>query len=132
MKMTPAAAVRAPTPEICYRRIRPAKRPDLEVTMETVAGRPSGAPTMPRRPNALGVHSLNRFVFTVPDLAPAEAFYRAFGLDARRDGNRLTLYAHGHPLCWASVYANGEPKRLQYLSFSAYTDDLDALAQRVS
>ena len=73
-----------------------------------------------RRSNALGVHSLHRFVFTVPDLAPAEAFYRAFGLDVRREGNRLDLYAHGHPHCWGSVYANGEPKRLQYLSFAAY------------
>ena len=86
---------------------------------------------MPRRSNALGAHSLNRFVFTVPDLAPAETFYRSFGLDARRDGNRLDLYAHGHPHCWGSVFANGQPKRLQYLSFAAYADDFDALAQRV-
>ena len=99
--------------------------------METVAGRPSGAPTMPRRPNALGVHSLNGFVFTVPDLAPAEAFYRSFGLDARRDGNRLDLYTHGHPHRWGSVYENGEPKRLQYVSFAAYADDFDALTQRL-
>ena len=99
--------------------------------METVAGRPSGAPTMPRRPNALGVHSLNGFVFTVPDLAPAEAFYRSFGLDARRDGNRLDLYTHGHPHRWGSVYENGGPKRLQYVSFAAYADDFDALTQRL-
>ena len=64
------------------------------VIMATVT---SGQPNMPRRSNALGVHSLNRFVFTVPDLAPAEAFYRSFGLDARRDANRLDLYTHGHP-----------------------------------
>ena len=38
----------------------------------------SAQAAMPRRSNALGVHSLNRFVFTVPDLAPAEAFYQAF------------------------------------------------------
>ncbi len=87
--------------------------------------------TMPRRSNTLGVHSLNRFVFTVPDLTPAEAFYRAFGLDVRRDGNRLDLYTHGHPHCWGSVYANGQPKRLQYLSFAAYADDYDALGERV-
>ena len=49
----------------------------------------------------------------------------------RRDGNRLDLYTHGHPHCWGSVYANGEPKRLQYLCFAAYADDFDALAQRV-
>jgi catechol 2,3-dioxygenase-like lactoylglutathione lyase family enzyme len=96
--------------------------------MATVAGAQA---TMPRRSNALGVHSLQRFVFSVPDLAPAEAFYRTFGLDVRRDGNRLDLYTHGHPHCWGSVHANGAPKRLQYLSFAAYPDDMDALTQRL-
>ena len=96
--------------------------------METVA---SSQPPMPRRHNALGVHSLNYFAFTVPDLAPAEAFYRSFGLDVRRDGNRLDLYTHGHPHRWGSVYANGAPKRLQYVSFAAYADDFDALTQRL-
>ena len=91
----------------------------------------SGQATMSRRSNALGVHSLNRFVFTVPDLAPAEEFYRSFGLDVRREGNRLNLHTHGHPHCWGSVYANGQPKRLQYLSFAAYSDDFAALAERV-
>ena len=85
-----------------------------------------------RRVNALGVHSLNRFVFSVPDLAPAERFYRAFGLDARRDGDRLELYTYGHPHCWGSVYANGQPKQLQYLSFGAYDDDFETLARRIS
>lgn len=84
-----------------------------------------------RRSNALGVHSLHRFVFTVPELGPAEAFYRAFGLDVRREGTRLDLYAHGHPHCWGSVHENGESKRLQYLSFAAYEDDYDAIARRV-
>jgi catechol 2,3-dioxygenase-like lactoylglutathione lyase family enzyme len=87
--------------------------------------------TSPRRPNVLGVHSLNRFVFSVPDLAPAEKFYRAFGLDTRREGNRLDLYTHGHPHRWGSVFENGEPKRLQYLSFGAYAEDFDALARQV-
>ena len=63
----------------------------------------SGQATMSRRSNVLGVHSLNRFVFTVPELAPAEKFYRAFGLDVRREGNRLDLHTHGHPHCWGSV-----------------------------
>ena len=91
----------------------------------------SGPATMPRRSNTLGVHSLNRFVFTVPELAPAEEFYRSFGLDVRREGNRLDLHTHGHPHCWGSVYANGQAKRLQYLSFAAYPDDFGALAERV-
>ena len=85
----------------------------------------------PRRPDTLGVHSLDRFVFSVPDLAEAERFYQAFGLDVRRDGNRLDLYAHGHPHCWGSVHANGQPKRLQYLCFGAYEEDSEPLARRI-
>jgi catechol 2,3-dioxygenase-like lactoylglutathione lyase family enzyme len=84
-----------------------------------------------RRQNALGVHSLNHFAFSVPDLAPAEKFYTAFGLDARRTGDRLDLYAHGHPHCWGSIHADGKPKKLQYLSFSTYEDDFEAVSQRI-
>ena len=60
-----------------------------------------------RRKNALGIHSLNRFVFSVPDLDPAEQFYDAFGLDVRRDGDRLDLHTHGHAHCWGSVHGDG-------------------------
>jgi catechol 2,3-dioxygenase-like lactoylglutathione lyase family enzyme len=86
---------------------------------------------LPRRPNALGVHSLNRFGFSVPDLAPAERFYTAFGLDVRRHGDRLDLYSHGHPHRWGSIHADGSPKRLQYLSFGAYEEDFEALRKRI-
>lgn len=85
----------------------------------------------PRRRNALGVHSLNRFAFSVPDIADAERFYDAFGLTVRRDGNRLDLRTRGQSHCWGHVYGNGAPKRLQYLSFGAFADDLDALARRI-
>ena len=81
----------------------------MVTTMET-----QNAPL--RRPNALGVHSVNRFAFSVPDLALAERFYRAFGLDARRDGNRLDLYTKGQSHCWGSVYENGQPKKLPGLT----------------
>ena len=89
------------------------------------------APPAPRRSDALGVHSLDQFVFSVPDIADAEQFYQAFGLDVRRDGNRLELRTAGKPHRWATVVANGEPKRLQYLSFSAYEEDFDALSRRL-
>jgi catechol 2,3-dioxygenase-like lactoylglutathione lyase family enzyme len=78
----------------------------------------------------LGVHSLDRFVFSVPDLDVAERFYRSFGLDVRRDGNRLDLCTRDSDHCWGSLFANGRPKKLQYLRFSAYDDDFDALAAR--
>ena len=58
------------------------------------------------------VHSVNRFVFTVPDLRDAERFYKAFGLDVRKSGTQLDLYTYGHTHCWGSVHANGEPKSL--------------------
>ncbi|HEY2864484.1 MAG TPA: VOC family protein [Casimicrobiaceae bacterium] len=86
----------------------------------------------PRRPSALGVHSVNRFAFTVPDVGEAERFYHAFGLDVRRDSDRLDLFAHAHPHCWASVHGNGLGKKLQYLSFGAYAEDFDALARRIT
>ena len=91
--------------------------------------------TAPYRPDAVAVHSVDRIVFTVPDIAPAEAFYTAFGLDVRRndkgDGNatQLDLYTHGHPHCWMSVIANGQPKALQFLSFGIFAQDKEVFAQ---
>lgn len=87
-------------------------------------------PAVHRRPNALGVHSLDRFVFSVPDIEIAERFYRSFGLDARREGDRLDLGTCDGEHCWASIFGNGNAKKLQYLRFSAYDDDFDALAAR--
>ncbi|HSC00522.1 MAG TPA: metapyrocatechase, partial [Burkholderiaceae bacterium] len=84
-----------------------------------------------RRPGVLGVHSLDRFVFTVPELDAAEAFYRAFGLDVRRQGQRLDLHTFGHPHCWGSVFAAGGAKKLQYLSLGIYADDVAAFRERV-
>ena len=84
-----------------------------------------------RRANTIGVHSLARFAFSVPDLGDAERFYDAFGLDVRREGERLDLRTHGNPHRWGSVHANGKPKKLQYLSFAAFDDDFEALARRI-
>jgi len=90
----------------------------------------SSAPT--RRPAALGVHSLDRFVFTVPELDTAEAFYRAFGLDVRRHGDRLDLHTFGHPQRWASIHAAGRAKKLQYLSFGIFADEVAAFRERIA
>ncbi len=84
-----------------------------------------------RRAGALGVHSVNRFVFSVSDIEEAERFYSAFGLDTRRTGNRLDLYTFGHPHCWGSIFANGQPKKLQYLSFGIFAEDRQAFERRV-
>ena len=88
--------------------------------------------TQPRRSGALGVHSVNRFVFTVPKLAEAERFYSTFGLDVRREGDRLDLYTFKSPHCWGTVFEGGEKKRLQYLSFGVYAEDLEAIKNRLA
>ena len=77
------------------------------------------------------VHSIDRFVFTVPDLEAAQRFYSEFGLDPRRDGGRVDLYAYGHPHRWASIFAAPGRKRLQYLRFGVYADDFAPLLQRL-
>jgi len=84
-----------------------------------------------RRPGVLGVHSVNRFVFSVPQIDEAKKFYESFGLEVRASGNRIDLYTYGHPHCWGSVYADGKPKRLQYISLGIFPDDERAFRERV-
>jgi catechol 2,3-dioxygenase-like lactoylglutathione lyase family enzyme len=90
------------------------------------------ASTVPRRKDALAVHSLQRFVFSVPDLAEAVKFYRTFGLDVREVDGRLDLYAFGHPHRWASIYGRPGGKRLEYIALGAYTEDYESIVARLS
>jgi catechol 2,3-dioxygenase-like lactoylglutathione lyase family enzyme len=85
-----------------------------------------------RRAGTLAVHSVERFVFTVPNVEDAVKFYSTFGLDPRVAGNRVDLYAHGHPHCWASIHANGQPKRMQYISFGIYAEDVEPFRARIA
>jgi len=87
--------------------------------------------SLPRRAGVTAVHSLHRFVFTVPDLDEAARFYGSFGLDVRRNGERLDLHTFGHPHRWGSIYRAAGPKKLQYLSFAAYPEDIDALKRNL-
>ncbi|MDE1948145.1 MAG: VOC family protein [Burkholderiales bacterium] len=83
-------------------------------------------------PSAIGaVHSLEHFVFTAPDLAEAQRFFGAFGLDARREGSRLRLHTFGHAHAWGSVVEAPGPKRLQFLSFGVYAADEPVFARRI-
>lgn len=77
------------------------------------------------------VHSLDHFCFTVPDLDEAVRFYTDFGLDVRRAGERVDLYAFGHRHRWGSIFRTPGRKKLRYLSFGAYEADIEALRQRV-
>src|SRR5437762_11872303 len=91
----------------------------------------TSAMTSPRRAGTTAVHSLHRFVFSVPDLEKAADFYQAFGLDVRRVDGRIDLYTFGHLHRWGSIYRGGGTKRLEYVSFAAYPDDFEALVKRL-
>jgi catechol 2,3-dioxygenase-like lactoylglutathione lyase family enzyme len=84
----------------------------------------------PRRPGELGVHSLDRFNFAVPDLDQARSFYANFGLDVRTQGSSFDIHTHGHPHRWGSV-VEGPKKKLQFISFGAFEDDLPRFRERL-
>ena len=88
-----------------------------------------------RRTGVTAVHSVERIVFTVPDIEPAQKFYTAFGMDVKSHdspaGPCVDIYTHGHPHCWMSVVANGLPKALQYISFGIFAEDEAAFKQRI-
>ncbi len=79
---------------------------------------------------ALGVHSLDRFVLVVPDLAVAQKFNASFGLDVREESGALGLYTIGHAHRWGSVI-EGANKKIGHLSFGAYEQDIARFAARL-
>src|SRR5215472_1975980 len=83
-----------------------------------------------RRPGELGVHSLDRFNFAVPDLAAARNFYASFGLDVRERPGALDIHTHGHAHRWGSV-TEGPRKKLKFISFGTYEDDLPRFRERL-
>lgn len=85
-----------------------------------------------RRAGVTGVHSINRFAFSVPSLEEAQRFYTAFGLDVRASGNALELRTFGNPHCWGVVQADGQSKKLQYVSFGIFAEDEGRFAERIA
>jgi len=83
-----------------------------------------------RRPGELGVHSLDRFNFSVPDVEQARKFYSCFGLDLREEGDALHIHTHGNAHRWGSV-VEGPKKKLQFISFGAFEDDLPRFRERL-
>jgi catechol 2,3-dioxygenase-like lactoylglutathione lyase family enzyme len=83
-----------------------------------------------RRPGELGVHSLDRFHFVVPDLKPAQDFYGEFGLTVTENGNRLQLTATASPHVWGTV-GEGVRKKHQYVSFGVFEEDFEPFARRL-
>ncbi len=83
-----------------------------------------------RRPGELGVHSLDRFHFSAPDLAVAKTFYDEFGLDVGEADGGLTMKTHGHPHLWGTI-GEGPRKKHGFMSFGAFEDDLERFAERL-
>lgn len=78
------------------------------------------------------VHSVHRFVFTVPELAQARHFYTAFGLDVRVRPDHLELRTFGAEHVWALVFEGGKRKRLQYVSYGICEEDAAEFSDRVA
>jgi catechol 2,3-dioxygenase-like lactoylglutathione lyase family enzyme len=88
----------------------------------------NAAPT--GRRGDLGVHSLDHFCMSVPDMSAAGKFYGTFGLELRTDGAKLGLYTAGSAHRWG-VLTEGRRKRLQYISFGAFAEDFPRLRNRI-
>lgn len=78
---------------------------------------------------AIGVHSLDHFTLTVPDLKVAQKFYSDFGLDVQEVGNSLALKTFGNDQRWGSV-VEGKRKKLHHLTFNCFAEDLPALRKK--
>jgi catechol 2,3-dioxygenase len=83
-----------------------------------------------RRPGELGIHSVDHFHFAVPDLAVAQNFYGEFGLNIGEKGNLLKLNTFEHPHTWGTI-SEGPRKKLGYLSFGAFEDDIERFSERL-
>ena len=71
-----------------------------------------------------GVHSLDHFAFSVPDLVEAEHFYASFGLEIRHRDGKLALHGSASDHCWA-VIGEDVRKQIAHISFGAFADDMD-------
>src|SRR5437879_8311233 len=83
-----------------------------------------------RRPGELGVHSIDHFNLVVPSLKDAERFYSSFGLDVRAEGDALSVMTHGTAHRWGAL-VEGPQKKLSYLSFGAFADDLPRFREKL-
>lgn len=83
-----------------------------------------------RRPGELGIHSVDHFHFTVPDLAVAQHFYAEFGLDMAAAGATLAMRTFGSSHVWGTI-GEGPRKKFGYVSFGAFEDDIDRFARRL-
>jgi catechol 2,3-dioxygenase-like lactoylglutathione lyase family enzyme len=88
----------------------------------------------------VAVHSLDHVGFEVPDLEEARTFYSTFGLDVKdatnpAGGKRLEVSTHGDARPWLFIDQSKTPetrkKKLGWISFGAYEEDLPAIHARL-
>ncbi len=78
----------------------------------------------------LGVHSVDRLVFSAPDLKVAEHFYTTFGLSSHDELHGFGLSTRDSPHRPVSVI-EGKRKSLHHVRFGAFENDLPAFAARL-
>jgi catechol 2,3-dioxygenase-like lactoylglutathione lyase family enzyme len=82
-----------------------------------------------RRPGVLAIHSVDEFVFSVPDLSQAVNYYENFGLvvvnESFKGQPALGLYTEHHTHRWGRVLQGGTKKRLQWMTYGIYPEDLE-------
>lgn len=83
-----------------------------------------------RRPGWLGVHSLDHIGLIVPDLAEADYYYSHFGLDVKHVEGGLEISTADNDHVWLKL-KQGPAKRLDYISFGAFADDLAQFAEKL-
>jgi catechol 2,3-dioxygenase-like lactoylglutathione lyase family enzyme len=83
-----------------------------------------------RRLGEVGVHSIDHYALVAPNVAEAGDFYAAFGLDVRGSGHTLELYTQDNSHCWGNI-AEGPRKKLHYISFGAFADDMPRFRERL-
>ena len=83
-----------------------------------------------RETGNLGVHSLDHFAISVPDIVTADTFYSSFGLQTRSSKNELSLHTDGHVNPWA-VIIEGPTKKLHHISFAVFEDDVRAFRRHI-
>jgi catechol 2,3-dioxygenase-like lactoylglutathione lyase family enzyme len=76
-----------------------------------------------RKSGVLGVHSVGEFVLGVPSLEKAEAFYSAFGLEVREEGERLNLHTAADGYRWGCAVP-ATSKSMHQVSFHCFEEDL--------
>jgi len=82
------------------------------------------------RKDQLGVHSLDHFALSVPDLKTAQNYFADFGLDVRERDEALHLKTYGSDHTWAIVVP-GRRKQLLHISFGCYAGDLPRFKKRI-